>query len=116
MRSPQRPRSSSSSSDEYDAISDPFGPEIDWNAIPGLADTQESVTAEPLPPTPSLSVDNPSGQLAAAATPSSEYSFDELDDSFFAEVDAIEKGQLQGPSEPGASCICTLSMRWCSIH
>jgi len=85
------------SGDEFDCLPDPFSG-INWNAVPGLS-------AHPLPfhPGPSTSrstlpVVAPRHSITPGAnsTPAStQYSFDEIDAAFLAEVDKVERRLLR---------------------
>ncbi|KAA1468540.1 hypothetical protein DENSPDRAFT_472968 [Dentipellis sp. KUC8613] len=100
------------SEDEFDSFQD-FG-DIDWNAVPGLADSAASESEdrtdglEPIrekTEEPESTATIPSA--THASTPSSPYSFDDLDDTFLAEVDALEHKLTQESSmpEPGPSSL-----------
>ncbi|TFY65267.1 hypothetical protein EVG20_g5651 [Dentipellis fragilis] len=99
------------SEDEFDDLQDAFG-DVDWNAVPGLADSAASSSADRIPPirekTEEPEPTAPIPPATHASTPSSPYSFDDLDDTFLAEVDALEhKLTQEGPSmpEPGPSSL-----------
>jgi hypothetical protein len=76
--------SSTTSEDEFDRLPDPFAG-IDWNDVPGLsAITPSQPSAEPRHSTPSHSQTSVSDQ----------YSYDELDAAFLAEIDQVERRLL----------------------
>ncbi|KAI0067815.1 hypothetical protein BV25DRAFT_872343 [Artomyces pyxidatus] len=81
----------SASEDEFDAFPDPFG-DVDWNTVPGLEGPSAAQTANEASFTSyeelSTNLTDPARQREA--TPSSHYSFDDIDDSFLAEVDGLE--------------------------
>ncbi|KAI0322295.1 hypothetical protein OF83DRAFT_1167679 [Amylostereum chailletii] len=85
------------SDSDFDEFPDPFVG-VDWNTVPGLSDAVLTVSANPdrsrnaLASTDSLGSILGEDALEGAATPSSHYSFDDLDDSAFAELDALEGG------------------------
>ncbi|KAH9044696.1 hypothetical protein EDB85DRAFT_1910738 [Lactarius pseudohatsudake] len=79
---------STTSDDEFDQLPDPFAG-IDWNKVPGLsAVTPSQHNAEPRHSTPSHSQTNVS---------SDQYSYDEVDAAFLAEVDQVERRLLPLP-------------------
>jgi hypothetical protein len=90
------------SEDEYDNLPDPFAG-VDWNVVPGLSNVpltshfrdgtpcDDRVTAE-LPvrhstPTPA--------NRENSAPPPSQYLFEEVDATFLAEIDEVERRLLQ---------------------
>ncbi|TFY83733.1 hypothetical protein EWM64_g274 [Hericium alpestre] len=79
------------SDDEYDNFPDDFE-DIDLSNVPGLAydDAVATIPAQPSPRPQPLDEALPA-PVAAAATPSDHYSFDELDDTFLAEVDELDQ-------------------------
>lgn len=82
---------STTSDDEYDQLPDPFAG-IDWNDVPGLSSiTPLQPAVEPRRSTPSHSQTSVSDQ----------YSFDEVDAAFLAEIDQAERRllppQVTGP-------------------
>ena len=85
------------SGDEFDRLPDPFSG-IDWNTIPGL-----SVTPLPSHSGPSISGGTPAvlpprhftTPGANSTSASTQYSFDEIDAAFLAEVDKVERRLLQ---------------------
>ncbi|KAH8997502.1 hypothetical protein EDB92DRAFT_1435222 [Lactarius akahatsu] len=73
---------STTSDDEFDQLPDPFAG-FDWSKVPGLsAVTPSQHDAEPRHSTPSHSQTNVS---------SDQYSYDEVDAAFLAEVDQVER-------------------------
>lgn len=86
----------SPSDDEFDRLPDPFSG-IDWNDVPGLsAVTPSQPSAEPRHSTPSHSQTNVSED---------QYSYDEVDAAFLAEIDQVERRLL--PSQETASSHAT---------
>ncbi|KAH9065950.1 hypothetical protein EDB87DRAFT_1594004 [Lactarius vividus] len=78
---------STTSDDEFDQLPDPFAG-IDWNKVPGLsAVTPSQPSTEPQHSIPSHSQTNVSDQ----------YSYDEVDAAFLAEVDQVERRLLPPP-------------------
>jgi hypothetical protein len=90
----------SASEDEFDHFPDPFAAEIDWDSVPGLS-------AIPFPSHSSLPTldDTPAPVELRPSTPlasredsipsSTQYSYDEVDAAFLAEVDKAERRLLQ---------------------
>jgi hypothetical protein len=97
----------SASEDEFDYFQDSFAAGFDWDSVPGLSSVPIPSQSN-LPTigcTPALVEQRPSTSLASGEHPdlsSSQYSFDEVDDAFLAEVDKAEQKLLQsqvtGPS------------------
>ncbi|SRR6266702_456369 len=80
---------STTSEDEFDQLPDPFTG-IDWNNVPGLsAFTPLQPSAEPRHSSPSHSQTN--------ASVSDQYSYDEVDAAFLAEIDQVERRLLPPP-------------------
>lgn len=83
---------STTSDDEFDRLPDPFAG-VDWNDVPGLSSTSQP-RAELRRSTPSLSQTSVSDQ----------YSYDEVDVAFLAEIDQIERRLLPPPvAGPGGA-------------
>lgn len=96
----------SASEDEFDYFQDSFASGIDWDLVPGLSaipfPSRSSLPTSGVTPAPEL---RPSTPLSSGedSTPSlTQYSYDELDAAFMAEVDKAEQRLLQsqvaGPS------------------
>lgn len=96
----------SASEDEFDYFPDSFAAGIDWDSVPGLSSVPvpsqsclptvgRTPAVEQRPSTPQDSAEHPD-------LSSSQYSFDEVDDAFLAEIDKAEQKLLQsqvtGPS------------------
>jgi hypothetical protein len=97
----------SASEDEFDHFPDPFAAGIDWDSVPGLSAIPfPSHSSLPtLGDTPAPVEPRPSTPLSSGedSTPSlTQYSYDEVDAAFLAEVDKAERRLLQsqvaGPS------------------
>jgi hypothetical protein len=97
----------SASEDEFDYFQDSFTAGIDWDSVPGLSSvlvpSQSSLPT--IGCTPALVEQRLSTPLTSGEHPdlsSSQYSFDEVDDAFLAEIDKVEQKLLQsqatGPS------------------
>lgn len=76
---------STTSDDEFDRLPDPFAG-VDWNDVPGLSSNSQH-RAELRRSTPSLSQTSVSDQ----------YSYDEVDAAFLAEIDQVERRLLPPP-------------------
>lgn len=85
---------STTSDDEFDRLPDPFAG-IDWNNVPGLSSiTPSQPRAEPRRSTPTHSQTSVSDQ----------YSYDEVDAAFLAELDQVERRLLPLPvAGPGGA-------------
>ncbi|THH12936.1 hypothetical protein EW146_g7225, partial [Bondarzewia mesenterica] len=77
----------SSSEDEFDGLSDPFV-DVDWNAVPGLG----SDTAADGGGGAGLGVGE---GVDGSGSGDADYAFDEVDEAFLAEVDALEERILR---------------------
>jgi hypothetical protein len=78
---------STTSDDEFDRLPDPFAG-VDWNDVPGLSSiTPSQPRVEPRRSTPSHSQTSASDQ----------YSYDEVDAAFLAEIDQVERRLLPLP-------------------
>jgi hypothetical protein len=85
---------STTSDDEFDRLPDPFAG-VDWNNVPGLSSiTPSQPRVEPRRSTPSHSQTSVSDQ----------YSYDEVDAAFLAEIDQVERRLLPTPvAGPGGT-------------
>lgn len=84
------------SDDDFDKLSDPFAG-IDWNTVPELSTPPRS-NHPTSGRSPTLVESRPSTPLASGEDcipPPSQYSYDEIDAAFLAEVDKIERRLLQ---------------------
>jgi hypothetical protein len=94
----------SASGDEFDYFPDPFAAVIDWDSVPGLSAVPipspshadlPTLSSTPTPVEPKHSTPLVSGEE------SSQYSYDEVDTVFLAEIDKAERrllSQMAGPS------------------
>ncbi|KAF8272924.1 hypothetical protein EI94DRAFT_1717035, partial [Lactarius quietus] len=82
---------STASDDEFDQLPDPFAG-VDWNKVPGLsAIIPSQPSAEPR-------------HSASSNSPTSQYSYDEVDAAFLAEIDLVERRLLPPPvAVPGGA-------------
>lgn len=93
----------SQSGDDFDDLPDPFA-DINWDDVPGLTHvpTTPGNSIHAIIPNRTEGIRNASNdgtetckEPARGATPSSEYSYDDVDEAFLVEVDALEAKGMQ---------------------